>query len=253
MDHASNSFQLVILECPYEIWEQPMVQSLFSKMVSLKRKGYGHNYLNDVLPVDTSDYIATHVLLCERDKNGTLKPVMGFKSISLKICAKYNLNFPGLGLVQSAKKQTHIQVVESILRRCEDENHGLAYFSSWTIDTDFKKNYYQKNKDLTDACNVFYFALNKEQNISEVILGGTLRFHTERFFQTLGNRPITLNGVELEPINVIHLAKEPVVVMHGKVESSEVLILSSKKWQKIWNDRIHLRGIEEELKVKNAA
>lgn len=253
MDHAGNNFQLVILECPYEIWDQPLVQTLFAKMVLLKRRGYGHNYQNHVLPVDTSDYIATHVLLCTRDTDGSFTPVMGLKSISLKICTKYKLNFPGLGLVQSAKKQAHIEVVESIIKRCEDQKKGLAYFGSWTIDTDFKKTYYQKNKDLVEAVNIFYFALNKEQNISEVILGGTLRFHTERFFQTLGQRPIAMNGDELEPINVVHLDKEPVVVMHGKVESSEVLILGRKKWQKIWNDRIHMRGIEEELKVKKAA
>ncbi|MGZ3770221.1 MAG: hypothetical protein ACXVCP_11380 [Bdellovibrio sp.] len=241
MERSLNNFQLVIVECPYEIWDNPLVQTIFLKMVALKRQGYGNNYDKNVLPVDTSDFIGTHVLLCIKDIDGTWKPIMGYKSISLKKCQEYNLTFPGLNLVYSAKMPQHIQAVENIVRRCIDQQQGLAYCGSWTIDVEFKKNYYQNHKDLTDATTVFYFALKNQQNINEIVLGGTLRFHTEKIFSNWGCKPISLNEQELPPIKVAHLAEEAVIVMHTSADSPVSTIATEKKWHKIWKDRIHLR------------
>lgn len=240
MIQKEHDFQVVILDSPYEIWDQPLVSSLFSKMVRLKKQGYEDHYVRGVLPVDTSDYLATHILLCERGSNGSLEPVMGFKSITVEKCREYSLGFSGLSLVQNAKMPLHSQAVENIIQRCDREMRRLAYFSSWTIDTKFKKEYYQRNnKDLNDAFCVFYLGISREQDLSEVILGGTLRFHTEQLFFKLGHQPLSLNGQQLSPIHVAHLAQEPVLVMHSSV-FPEISLASGKKWERLWNERIHL-------------
>ncbi|MGZ3772289.1 MAG: hypothetical protein ACXVCY_00350 [Pseudobdellovibrionaceae bacterium] len=240
MFRSNGDFQLIIVDAPYENWDDPLVQNLFVKTIGLKNQGYGNNYEHKVMPVDTSDFFGTHILLCEKQLNGTLNPVMGFKSTTLKKCRDYNLGFPGLGLVQSAKMPLHCQAVENIMQSCDREKRGLAYYSSWTIDTKFKKKYYEKNgRDLSDAFCVFYLGISREQKNSEVILGGTLRFRTEKIFEKLGHKPLSLSGQELPPIYVSHLAKEPVLVMHS-TNFSDIDLESKEKWLKVWNDRIHL-------------
>lgn len=253
MEKMKDNFQLVILNCPYEKWDSTVVRTLFTKMVSLKKEGYGNRYVSDVLPVDTSDFIASHVLLCEKQRYGALEPIMGYKSISLEKCRQYNLNFPGLSLVQSAKMPLHTQAVEKIIDQCEVNNKGLAYLGSWTVSQEFKnRRTANRNLNLKDAFSTFYRLLYKEQNISEVIIGGTLRFRTEKLFHNLGHRPLSLDGIELPSIQVVHLAKEPVLVMHaeGFVEAfGEV----EKKWLSVWNNRVYFDHLEDVLNLKSAA
>lgn len=248
-----NNFQLVILNCPYERWDHQAVRTLFAKMVSLKKEGYGSRYINDVLPVDTSDFIATHVLLCEKQRDGVLEPIMGYKSISIEKCRQYNLNFPGLSLVQSAKMPLHTQAIEKIIEQCDVNQKGLAYLGSWTVSQKFKsRSFKNRNLNLKEAFSTFYRLLYQEQNISEVVIGGTLRFRTEKLFYNLGHRPLSLNGIELPSIQVAHLAKEPVLVMHAE-GFIEAFLDIEKKWLSVWNNRIYFDQLEDELNLKLAA
>lgn len=253
MEKMKDSFQLVILDCPYEKWDHQEVRTFFTEMVSLKKEGYGSRYVMDVLPVDTSDFIATHVLLCEKQKDGRLEPIMGYKSISLEKCRHYNLNFPGLSLVQSAKMPLHTQAIEKIIEQCDANQNGLAYLGSWTVSQKFKKrNLKNRNINLKEAFSIFYRLLYKEQNISEVVIGGTLRFRTEKLFYNLGHRPLSLDGVELPSIQVAHLAKEPVLVMHAEGFIEDFLDIE-KKWLSVWNNRIYFDQLEDLLNLKSAA
>jgi hypothetical protein len=251
MNHLKQDFQLVIIDSPYETWDDPLTESLFSKMVGLKRQGYNSRYPDGVLPVDTTDFLATHVLLCQKDPNDFLLPVMGYKTISLQKCRQYNLNFPGLSLVQNARMPLHSQVVENIIQRCELENRGLAYLGSWTVDPRYKSRS-GPSENLRDAFLAFYSLLYREQNISEVVIGGTLRFGTEKIFASLGHRPLTLNGLELPPIQVAHLSKEPVLVMHSN-RFSDASELAEKKWGPVWNRRIHIEANSLRQLQKRAA
>lgn len=242
MNSLIQDFQLVVIDSPYEILEHPLVESLFTKMVSLKKKGYGSNYPQGVLPVDTTDFIATHVLLCQKKRDHSLKPIMGYKTTTLEKCREYNLKFPGLGLVQSAQMPLHAQVVEGIIQRCEQEGKRLAYLGSWTVDPQFKqqlKSRPEPRANLREAFMAFYRLLYRQQNVSEVVIGGTLRFGTERIFYDLGHRALQLNGQELSPIQVAHLIKEPVLVMHSTA-FSEASIVAEEKWRAVWDLRIHL-------------
>jgi len=255
MDHLKQDFQLVVIDSPYEILERPLVEHLFTKMVGLKKQGYGSNYPHGVLPVDTTDFIATHVLLCQKKKDQSLLPIMGYKTITLEKCREYNLKFPGLTLVQNAQMPVHAQVVESIMQRCEQQAKGLAYLGSWTVDPIFKeklKNKQEPKANLREAFLAFYRQLYRQQNVAEVIIGGTLRFGTEKIFYGLGHRALALNGQELSPIKVAHLIKEPVLVMHSAA-FNETSAEAEKKWQVVWDERIHLKMNPGQQVQKRAA
>ena len=251
MGNLKQDFQLVILDSPYETWDNPWTASLFNKMIALKRLGYGLHYPHGVLPVDTTDFLATHALLCRYDADNSLQPVMGYKTISLEKCRQYNLKFPGLSLVQNAQMPQHAKVVEDIIQRCEHENKNLAYLGSWTVDPHYK-NQPGPKENLREAFLAFYRLLYMEQKISEVLIGGTLRFGTEKIFAALGHSPLTLNGVELSPIHVAHLTKEPVLVMHS-TNFTEASQLAIKKWNEVWNNRILIDVANSQSNQKRAA
>lgn len=250
MNNIEHNFQLVILESPYEIWNLQSVPLMFSKMIKLKKDGYDSHYLKKVLPLDTSDFIATHVLLCRKQKDQSLEPIMGYKTVTVKKCQEYNFVYPGLGLVTNAKMPLHIQAVNNIIQRCEHEQKNLAYLGSWTIDPTLKDPLLRKQ--LKKAFQAFYGLLYREQKVSEVIIGGTLRFHTEKIFSELGQKPLQLNGEDLPVINVKHLGDEPVLVMHGAC-SSDPLTETEHQWNAVWSNRIHFEKKQIQYSVPWAA
>ncbi|QDK36370.1 hypothetical protein [Bdellovibrio sp. NC01] len=235
MGNVLDQFQLLILESPFENWAEPSVQNAFAKMVELKKIGYGSCYSKGVLPVDTSDFFATHVLLCLPDQSGELQPVMGYKTITLDQCKQFNQNFPGLSLVQNAKAPQHTEVVKTIIGKCEREGGKLAYLGSWTADPAFKKGPLT-HINLKDAFVAFYHLLYREQNVTDIVIGGTLRFKTEKLFAEIGHKPLSLNGEVLPNIEVAHLVKEPVLVMHSSFDKN-VISLAERKWQSVWDRR----------------
>ncbi|MGZ5279528.1 MAG: hypothetical protein ACXWC9_06280, partial [Pseudobdellovibrionaceae bacterium] len=101
----SQNLRFVVLKSPFQIWtqlENDTFKDLFHDMVRLKLQGYGLEYPRGVLPVDTSDFIATHLLVC-KEEGSRLRPIMGFKTTSFADCEHHQIAFPALGLVQAAE------------------------------------------------------------------------------------------------------------------------------------------------------
>lgn len=240
-DNLKKNLRLVVIEGPYLAWEQSQIPQLFHQMVLLKKKGYEECYTRSVLPVDTTDFVATHIMLCVQQPNGNLKPVMGFKTISLQKCDEYNLAFPALALTNQAHAKTHSHVIDRMMQSSRKSQNELAYLGSWTVDHDFKnKNNLQKAlREIFMATYCFYFT---EQKISHVIIGGTLRFGTEKLFAQLGHVPIALNRQQLPPICVAHLAGEPVLVMHAD-HIPDPLRFAANSWQLLWQDRLLIKPL----------
>jgi hypothetical protein len=91
--------------------------------------------------------------------------------------------------------------------------------------------------ELKEAFIAFYRMVYREQNVAEVLIGGTLRFKTEKLFSELGHKPLSLNNEPLSPIHVAHLVKEPVLVMHS-AEFNEASLEAEKRWRNVWEDRL---------------
>jgi hypothetical protein len=122
----------------------------------------------------------------------------------------------------------------------------LAYLGSWTADPDMKKDPMLRQA-LKEVFVATYTSFYKEAGITDVVIGGTLRFHTERTFADLGHAPLNLAGRELPPIKVTHLVGEKVLVMHahGFSDKSRLIV---ERWKPLWNARLEVGEAVFELK-----
>lgn len=232
-----RQLRIVTLESFYNSRENSTVQELFMKTILLKFAGYCHNYDYGVLPVDTSDFIATHNLLCLSDMQG-LHPIMGYKMITVEQAQVYGQVFPGLKLAQATGSFRHSAVIKHIMDRCERQNRTLGYLGSWTRDPAIKD-----NRELASALReifkaMFYFQA-KGSGIDEVVIGGTLRFKTEQLFKTMGFAALQHDGRDLATVHVPHLLKEEVLIMHLS-DLNKVPLESADRWKMLWDQRLTL-------------
>ncbi|MBX2986963.1 MAG: hypothetical protein KF802_03610 [Bdellovibrionaceae bacterium] len=205
-----KNLKIVTLDAPCRIWTETGVAPLFQSLIGLKLRGYGAEYPSGVLAVDTTDFFATHTIVGFENSQG-FHPVMAGKTTTLSRCELHQQNFPGLGLVQAAAAPRHVAAVEGIMRRCRAEGRELAYFGSWTVDPIVRRDRPMIRSLLQLFMGLYHLS---HEGIDEILLGGTLRFKTERTFSDLGHRPLSLDGEELPNIRVKHLFGEDVQVMH---------------------------------------
>ena len=229
-------FQIVALTYPYKTWFTQPTQALFNEILSLKLKGYGAEYPFGVLPIDTTDFIASHYMVGFQSKKN-FRPLMAFKTTPLRRCEQHQLSFPGLNLVQQAQAPEHIAQVQKIMERVLWQKKELAYLASWTVDPIVRKDKEMAQK-LRDIFKGLFVHCHRELNVEEVLIGGTLRFKTERIFSELGCQPLTDQfQMELSPIQVKHLFAEKVMVMHLQ-KFSENAEHSARNCADLWEKRI---------------
>lgn len=229
--------RVVVLDSPYDTWgSHPDLESVFAKMIGLKLRGYGKEYPYGVMAVDTTDFIATHLLVCEETPQG-LFPLTGFKSVTARKCADHGLVFPGLTLVQNAHAQPHEKALEVLMKTCTKKKMDIAYTGSWTIDPALRG---QKEKVsiLRELFVMLYVCHHEESGHPMIVTGGTLRFKVERLHEWMGHQRLTHAGRDLPPIQVAHLAGENVVLNIVQKFSPEARELSFK-WREKWIDRLH--------------
>jgi len=241
-----RKYRVVLLNSPCERWSLKATQELFSALVDLKLKGYGAEYGQGVLPVDTTDFIAAHQLVC-LEKGKHLHPVMGYKSTLLAQCLNYNMIFPGLALVKAAKASPHDEVIQGIMDRCQKEGRGLAYTGSWTVDPQARENK-ELARWLREVFLTLYVAYHQDYGIQEIIAGGTIRFKTEKLIKEIGHEPITYRSEILPPISVAHLLNEKVVVTH-LTQFTEKALEYRARHEKLWVDRIIIDDSKELGKI----
>jgi hypothetical protein len=238
----SGRLRMVVFKNPFSAWVQPQVnvlyRDLFYDMVGMKLRGYGHEYPDGVLPVDSSDFIATHLLICQESKNGKLLPITGFKTTLLHDCEHHQISFPGLGLVHAAESPSHVKAMKAIMERCLAEGKSLAYTGSWTIEPILRRDK-ELSRELVQLFRAIYVFHHQQEKIDEVITGGTIRFKADVLLGNMGHDPLRLEDRVLPPIHVKHLFGEPVSVLHLKAFSDSA-ITQSAPYKNLWKERIEI-------------
>jgi hypothetical protein len=133
-----KNYQVVVLKAPYGLMSNWSARNTFGEICQLKITGYAKEYPAGILPFDGSDFIASHVALCEKTNTG-LVPVMAFKAVTLADCDHHRVNFPILGMVKSPDNTSrHVAYFEEMLRsyRESGRSHKLAYNGSFTVHPD---------------------------------------------------------------------------------------------------------------------
>lgn len=229
-----NKYRFLTLTYPYQTMGDPDAGKMFNQMLNLKLRGYQAEYPTGVLPIDTTDFISLHHIVCLELKN-ELRPVTAYKTTPLSRALKHHVLFPALALAQQAQAPEHYKAVEKIIANCQKENKELSYASSWTIDPAFKM-----DRQIRGLFETAYVLGHKDYNIDEMLLGGTLRFKTQNVFNRMGHTLIqNEKGETLPTINVKHLFGEQVVIMHGQ-KPTPYAAECCEPYQDLWNNRIEV-------------
>lgn len=242
-----KDIKIVILESPYDCWNETEVGTLFRDMIGVKLRGYGREYKYGVLPVDAADLISTHFAVCNVGEEGRLKPLMALRWTSLQKCRLHFLNFPGMSLLQQANKPEHVKNLEEKIRKLDEEGRDLFYAGSLSIDPLLKTGK-EQSLFLRELMTLMFLMYKKQHPGSELMAGGTCRFKIDKWLSDVGHLPL-----HEEPINVKHLGGELVKVMYLTDFSLEAHKIA-RKWQYLWDDRLIL-GVQDvgELRIKKSA
>lgn len=234
-----DGLRLVIIDNPSRNWGNPLVRDLFHKVVGLKLKGYGKEYEQGVLPIDTTDFIGTHLTICQ-ERGGALEPLIAYKSISLERCREYqpNLPFPVLAMTQVASAKDHEEYVRRKIEECIRTGKGLRYCSAYTIQPEVRENriLVQRLKQMLVAVQINFLRMTQTH---ESLLMGAMRFKVDQMFRSWGYKDIELDGRTLPPFNVKSIFDQPAMLLRLEEFNDEVL-KHLETYAELWKNRIEV-------------
>jgi hypothetical protein len=201
--------------------------------------GYGGEYPDGILPIDTYDFIADHHLVCV-PRDGVLHPLMGYRAIPLERCDRHQLPFPGLSLLRDAMSETrlHQRELEALVARCREKAIPLEYQASWTMSPELRDQ--REFRDfLRDALLAILLMSGDDRPGLERVLCGVPRFKTDALFLGFGFEALSHEGEVLPPVIQRSLRGEPVRMLHC-VKVAEWTRALREKFGRMWNDRLCL-------------
>ena len=107
-----RKLKIVVLEAPYDSLKEKHAPDIFGKIISLKLQGYGPEYPYGTMPVDTNDFIATHLAVCVED-GSELKPIMAYKTVQQRKCRAHGVQFPGQYLPKISGAEMDLAITAS--------------------------------------------------------------------------------------------------------------------------------------------
>lgn len=240
-----NNIHLVELDCPYDSWDEPKTKDLFHKAVSLKIRGYQAEYPYGVLPIDTSDFVGVHHLVCEERSDG-LQPIMAYRTITSSRCKAHRMGFPPLTLMQLLKLPSHEIAIRNLLVEVEAANRVVGYASSLTIDPNYRGD--PLLKEILKATHVLY---HREAGIRHVVGGGVLRFKVDSLYSFWGYDRLSYENIELPPVEVPFVMNE-VTGFFVLRDFSQQSLDFAEQYRALWNRRVRILP-KSDISVKSAA
>ena len=244
-----GKLRIVVINAPYDTLDDPLTQELLGKLVALKIAGYQKEYPYGVLPVDTGDFVGTHLIVCE-ELDGKLSVLMGYKSISVERCETHHLKFPIFHLLEFDPLENYRQAVRDVLSEAASKGESVAYNASWTIspevsrDTDLRKTCV----DLTVAMMYFYYT---EYKIPNIVAAAIRRFKVDRLKIFIGYNYLKLGETVLPPVMLPTFFNEVASVMHLREFTPEAIELSMR-YLTLWEKRITLERRDSQVQKKAA-
>ena len=212
MGYDIKKLKLITVDYITEAWDEPNVVDFYKKIISTKLKGYHKEFPTNVLPVDTTDYIAIHQAVCLPVGN-ELKPVMVFKTTPLSRCEDHRVTFPVLSMAKQANSEPHIKVVSDIIDAAKMNKRELGYSGCWTVDPEFRKDR-EFAKNLREITMAMYMHTHFSYGIQEHLVSATLKFQTDKLFADYGHTLLREKGKLLPTIKLYHLYDADAVFMY---------------------------------------
>lgn len=197
----------------------------------MKYEGYASTYDDKVLPMDQTDFFATHLILCE-EVFDELIPVIAYKSISYERCLKHRVEFPPLTLMKTDGQLEAAKAVENLLSSVKDP-HNISYEASCAQNLSYRNS---KEEGLKEKIREFLTMMlvqhHREFGIPHMLICGIPRVGTDILLQKMGLSRINSHA-EFKQSN---LNKEPAVLLY-KEGFNEYAKAVAKKHIKIWNEK----------------
>jgi hypothetical protein len=247
-----DRYQVVVLDCAYDTWGNPQTRELLLRTLSLKLNGYLSAYPYGTLPIDTTDFICAHLLICER-RSHELFPVMGYKCTSLDRSKTHRLAFPCQAILQASGADAHLKQAEQIVGEAVSAGRRISYDGSWTLDPVIRADEIlaPRFKDALIALNVLH---HLDSDIPEILGFGMPRFKTDQFFRFIGYEPVSGGDGPLPELKMSTLQNEPAVLMHLR-KFTDLALAVAKRFEPLWRNRIEISdpGAIESLGFRKAA
>lgn len=224
---------VVILECPYITLSQQNGREIFSNMMNVKIKGYASVHDDKVMPVDTTDFIATHMIVA--DKRAPFEKIyMSYKSTSYKMCDRYSLPFPFMTMLKNHAPTECFSKMEEIMKSCREKNEDLSYDTGWTINPEIRGDK-EFQSILKDLITLFVVNHHNDYRIPHWVTLGICKVKTDQYFLKMGLEEISTNSILLHPF-LHNTDARAVISMNGKY--TDFVFETAKKYQFLWDNRI---------------
>jgi hypothetical protein len=247
-----QKYRFVLVRTPHEIILQEDLKQLFPHLIHFKTAGYQQEYGENVLPFDSSDFIASHLLLCEKNKN---IPVLGFKSVTLKKCDDYRISFPMLAMLDDTKNSNSAAKlhINNILDeyRAEGKSESIAYNGSFTINPSLREDKVLM-KSLWDVTFSLLTNYYMEYNIDHVLAVCATKFKVHEKKEKLGCNYISSGKLNLGAYNCKSLFGAHLIPMELKDVKTKGLI-SSEKFKDMWKNKLVIQKNHIKTDIKIAA
>jgi hypothetical protein len=234
-------FRVVILEAPYDtLLTDPTAHQLFPALLALKIDGYQAAYPYGVLPMETADFVANHIVLCE-DAGDRLIPHMAFKSVTIDRCHLHHLRFPAFNLLEECEtavdRQLYAEAIQNILNEAEAKKQTIAYNGSWTVTKEFRAMRKQLNFwEVTMALITQYY---RSYEIHQIIAAASAKFKVDEGKVVMGFSYFEEKENRLPTVKLIPYGEEEFYFMHLKNFTPHMDELCARPViQNLWDNRM---------------
>ena len=224
---------IIVLESPYQNLSLQEARVVFSNIIDVKIQGYTHIHEDGVLPVDTTDFLGTHLIVANRE-NPFEDIYMSYKSISYKTCEKYNVPFPFLTLLQNHAHKECAMEMERILKECKSKGEDLAYNTGLTMNPKIR-NDENLRKILKEMITTFVVNYHNIYEIPHWATLGICKVKTDQYFIKMGLKEISNNPLMSHPY--LKQAESRAVISMNQ-EYSDYVFHTAEKYQGLWDNRI---------------
>ena len=235
-----KDLQIVVIDGFYDIARQGDDCPWLWKLFKFKVQSFLASYPYGMLSFGAADLIGVHWLLCQKQKDGDLKILMGIKMIDSAKTEAFHMAFPALEPVKDEGQEVHRAAIHYELERGKREGYPVGYVASWVVDPEAHKDPAMAKilKKMTSAFISQWICLF---DVKVALAFASLRFHVEKFHAYLGVMRFTgPKGEHLPDFKMKAAFDEPLCasVFYRKNHTKETLQDMEDMRRLLWDDRI---------------
>jgi len=217
MTGNSSNLSIVTLDHLYENKHNDDAWEYFKDMLKVRARGFGPDHHQYMLPYDMSDFFARHHLFYIKEGNRS-KCIGCVKHVSLRLCNSYHTPFPIDKLTHSTNSKPHIEAISEILGSSQPNSKDILYGGGFAIEKSFRNK--EGNSKLIKELVAALSCLDLVQLHAGSIIGlASIRFKTDRYFESIGYERIMNNNRPLDPIALDYLNGDEVTWIQLKTPS----------------------------------